>query len=584
MKELLSITGIKELMAKAADFKLGRAEQRQVKDFLEAMYTSMIYTCIDNALTRDANSLIFEDEEKLKIDMGIISDEAYLSDESKQNVREAWNNRTPPYHLRIYYLSDLLEEFYLNNQDFGINNLKRLEDNINELDRKVFQNQLELTSLQQNSDLLYKQLSDMSDMDPSLRKKVKEYILSRSLDQLEEKLMKNILELRWKQKHEKFTDKEEMINLSKCVLEQSKAKSIRKGILKEIKKPYNKPLIAKQLQDCYDNIENIKTEQFRFEKMMNSLIEEKNKFYENLSGFSLFKKDEALKSEVNRLQILQRTCGSRGKIMDPFLVHIFNQFVLSQEVITVIGQVNENDPALFSNPHRHHVGLPGLIFVPVQGSGFYDINSNCMFFPIFSHNVMKSVVDMLTDYRLEVDQDKVLMRSFTKEIPLHKKLHSYSRFKEIFNRYYMIWMTKGVRGYKVLNKDARQWFMAHMAPKNLQIRVPHELLVLGPNDIEDKEKRVEAELNENPDSALLYLKLGTIKSMLDRDLDLALECFLQALKLDPQFHVAEYNIAQIYMKLGKKQEANIYFLKYSSHNYQNWWTVVAREWAKQMKR
>lgn len=584
MKEEFANLPVKELVAKAIDHELDHDEQMGVKDLLESMYTSMICNCIDRALAKDQQSLVFSDEEKLKIDMGIIADEAYPDDESRQAIKDAWNKRNTFHRIKLLYLSDWLEEFYLNNQDFGINNSKQLESKIKEIENNIFQNQLEIINLQQGIDLSHKQLSDMNGIDSSLKNKVKTYVLSRSLEQLEEKLLNNVLNLKWKQTHGGLTDKEETMNLSKCVLEQSKARTLRNNILEEMKKSYNKPLVAKQLIGLYDEIEKFKTDQFMSIKLKASLIDERNKFDEKLSGFSISQKAEILKNEITRIQVLLRTCGHRGKIMNPSAVHIFKQFVQAQEAITVIDQINEYDPTLFSNPHCERTGLPCILLVPGQGNGLYDIESNCMLLPIFSYNFKESVVDMLADYRLGVDEGDVLMKSFAKEMSPGNKLDSNIRLRGLFKRHYMIWVTKEVLGYKALDRNARKWFETHIAPKNDQIKVPRGLLTLHPGDFDDLKEMLDAGLNENPHSALLHLKLGTILALSEQDLDRSLKCFLQALKLDPQLHDTEYNIAQIYMKFGRKREAVAYFQKYSSHNYHNWWTAIAQRWIQIMER
>jgi tetratricopeptide (TPR) repeat protein len=291
--------------------------------------------------------------------------------------------------------------------------------------------------------------------------------------------------------------------------------------------------------------------------------------------------EAVLRKEMEYLRDLAKLSAKRLHNESGAILRPEDKYFTFKELTACIDRVVEFDPALFDNTRVSIFGLPSVLVVPCNGNALFDWKNNMIIVPLVppAGNFMASIAFGMIEYRLDVDDEKHLLTSYS-ELPQHKDVKSIFSLKNDLTKDYMTWMTSEYKGYKTLPKEIRKWFEHEVAPNKNEIAVPLEFrpfLLCGEAFVK-KCKDIDALLKEDlgscPESALWE---GSIVSYQQGKFDRCLE-LLKALIAKNHGHAAAlYNAGQACMKLMRKQEAVDYFNEYYKRNPQSWWASVATE-------
>ena len=241
----------------------------------------------------------------------------------------------------------------------------------------------------------------------------------------------------------------------------------------------------------------------------------------------------------------------------------------------------EFDPVLFKNSRVSLFGKPGIILVPGIGNSLYDWKNNCLIVPLMiqGDNHMASIASGIIEYRLDVDEDKLMLTSYN-QLPEMKGIKSTLQLKSHLTKDYITWMTSEYAGYRILVRSAKDWFEHEVAPPKNEIFCPARYSTFNMTAAESKtmlatiEERMAGGLENCTDEELwagsiLFYNQGQFENALK--LSIALASRTTAHKMIP------YNIGQIATKLHKKQDAIAGFKEFISKNPQSWWSRLAQE-------
>jgi len=244
----------------------------------------------------------------------------------------------------------------------------------------------------------------------------------------------------------------------------------------------------------------------------------------------------------------------------------------------VIGLIEEFDPKVFKNERVQFLGIPKFIIIPGYGNSLYDWKNNAILVPTLSPGkIEESIVAGIVEYKLDMDEDKILLTSFNK-LEENKQIRSLLRLKELFAKSYSVFMSMETRGYKVLPKDVRLWFNREIAPNRNEIKIPFEFdpVTMKKEEYEILRSEVEKAVSDGSATPRQYYGMGIFHNY-DEQFDKAVECFRKSFELAPDFFDALFNLAIMHMKRNSRREAMECFTEFLKKSPQNWWTIVCQE-------
>lgn len=246
-----------------------------------------------------------------------------------------------------------------------------------------------------------------------------------------------------------------------------------------------------------------------------------------------------------------------------------------------LNTILEMDPKLFRNDRASFLGKPTVLLVPGNGKSLYDWKNNRFIVPLVppSGKFIDSFVTAVIEYRLDVDDDKVMLTSYCK-LPHMKGVRSLFQIKSNFTKDYTIWIVSEANGFKVLPRETRNWFEHEIAPQKTDIYCPQSL---QPFNVSQKEfqtmlKETEERLSDstsdhNPGD---FWTAGILNFQLGKN-ERALECIKKYTSLCPESPFGHYNLGQIAMAASSKPEAIAGFGEFCKLNPRSWWAGVARD-------
>ncbi|MEW6041867.1 MAG: hypothetical protein AB1633_10125, partial [Elusimicrobiota bacterium] len=142
------------------------------------------------------------------------------------------------------------------------------------------------------------------------------------------------------------------------------------------------------------------------------------------------------------------------------------------QIKELLNRIEEYDPKVFRNERVSYMGPPKIVVIPGYGNGIYDWKNNAMLIPSIPYSKLEDSLYMaIVEYKLDMDEDKLLLTSYNK-IEDYKGIRSFFALKERFAKDYAIYMAFETRGYKVLEKSVRDWFLHEIAPSRNEIKLP----------------------------------------------------------------------------------------------------------------
>jgi len=246
-----------------------------------------------------------------------------------------------------------------------------------------------------------------------------------------------------------------------------------------------------------------------------------------------------------------------------------------------LDRIIEFDPLLFKNDRVAIFGKPGVLIVPGNGNSLYDWKNNRLLVPLVppGGNFMASIATGMIEYRLDVDEDKRMLNSYN-QIPAHKKIRSMFQLRNNLMKDYVIWMTSEYKGYRILEKEKKDWFEHEIAPPKMDIFTPFEYQQFNITSSEFKKLMDSLDIKLSGDLSKCKndeLWSGSIVFYQQGKFQRAMEMLNALIQKDPENLMAYYNCGHIAMKCMNKSQAINSFTEYCNRNPQSWWTRVARE-------
>lgn len=289
--------------------------------------------------------------------------------------------------------------------------------------------------------------------------------------------------------------------------------------------------------------------------------------------------ENGIKREIDDLRSSVKLSAKRENLSDFPLVRPGDKFFSFKTLKSSLEQIMEFDPHIFRNSRVQLFGKPYVLLVPGRGSAVYDWKINCIILPLIAPggNFMASLARGMIDYRLEVDESRMLLNSFN-QLPDLKNVRSFAQQKSQLIRDYIIWMTSEFKGHRILSKTVKDWFEREIAPSQSEIWAPFEYQWYSLNSAEYKEKLASlAPRIENPSlsdiedlwaASILYYQKG--------DFSKSAELLSALVQKKPNHLMAWYNLGFISLKNLDPDQAKHAFGIFCSMNPQSWWARVAQ--------
>ena len=115
------------------------------------------------------------------------------------------------------------------------------------------------------------------------------------------------------------------------------------------------------------------------------------------------------------------------------------------------------DPGILGLSRIRIHGCPRVVVVPGKGNGVYNWEEHVLQFPLIPADTPeKSVAQAMALFRWDADDDRDLKDTYAGL--KGNKGKSIMALQESFSKEYLLWVTKEIRGYRVLEKDQYKWF------------------------------------------------------------------------------------------------------------------------------
>ena len=289
----------------------------------------------------------------------------------------------------------------------------------------------------------------------------------------------------------------------------------------------------------------------------------------------------ALEEEVHYFRALSRLCA-RWARMAPCPVFLQERGIsYPWEMQEIMRVVDEYDPKVFRNRLVKRMGVPPFLLLPATGNGAYDWKNNRLVVPLMHpRSILESVASAVIQYRIDVDRhvnDREMIRSFW-DLKEMKKTRSVVKVQQRLMTEYVTWIVKESQGYRIMEKEIRNWFEQYIAPDKHDVKRPNEYRFLTLKEINEQIALLEA---DDDDSAAKLYRLGVLNSLKDKkdqgEQEIALGLVDQAIEMDgsnPDFHFTRGILCKRTRKKNKSRQAFQDFIRLSD---QSWWSRKAQE-------
>ncbi|MGM0461960.1 MAG: tetratricopeptide repeat protein [Fibrobacterota bacterium] len=288
---------------------------------------------------------------------------------------------------------------------------------------------------------------------------------------------------------------------------------------------------------------------------------------------------DTIRDNLNRVQqLFEREINISGGHSALFY-NYDEEFVSVRKVYAALKQIFEFVPYIFDNKYLIHMGAPKILFIPGDGNSFYDYRENAFIVPLTPVNDLEtSLTYGISSFIRHYDYSKSHIHEFNllfgREYKLKEK-------KEItrFNSYLVKWFFSEYKGFKVFEKNVRDYFIKHFSPKKNDIFCPVELLkglqTPQQENLFVKNIRVDVNLGNPSLENLWYISIFEYRKGRLRKSKNYLKKLITATS---DYIFAYYNLGVICRELNEKKEAQEYFERFVQYGEPSWWTLLAKEY------
>jgi hypothetical protein len=342
----------------------------------------------------------------------------------------------------------------------------------------------------------------------------------------------------------------------------------------------------KELKSIAEQLTEQFTKFLETEDSVAKMEKEIQEIQQKQQNISLIEVEARLNTEIEYIRDLVLLCARRLKGTSIAILRPKEPFFTFKELQNCLDNIMQFDPKIFRNDRANFFGKPSLLLIPGNGNALYDWKNNRFLVPLTppGGNFMASIATAIIEYRLDVDEDKIIVTSYSK-LPHLKKVRSILQIKGSLIKDYLTWMTSEARGYKLLPKETRQWFEHEIAPSKNDIYCPPELQQF--NLTQEQFKQLFAEVEQRVGSQIdkadkSDLWRASILNYQQGKFERAWECIKAFIDKDSKHWFGLFNMGMIAMKVTRKTEAAKAFNDFCGINPQSWWTNIVRDHLRRM--
>ncbi len=244
----------------------------------------------------------------------------------------------------------------------------------------------------------------------------------------------------------------------------------RNNLYKEHKIEHKTYLELNSLEDKYfKKIDECQDKFHKIEKAKKDMAA----FKDIKSGMPLVEKEEFITEKVTEIQNLIDYASKRSKVVSfPLLTKkIPND--LPEQILKTFKDSEKFDQRLFKNKNVRIHGMPGVILGPGAGEGFFNYENSKFYIPLnYADKLEDSVIQGIVVYKWDMDETRELRDSFA-DIKKYKGKSFVELQKGLFKEYHT-YTTKECRGYKVMEKEIKEWFTWQVAPTKEELQTYEE--------------------------------------------------------------------------------------------------------------
>ena len=429
-----------------------RSQAQKIWSEMSSSYWEILFAIIDAKIKNMPEKLIFDNEEKLFIDLGSIS--GILSLSKNFDTKKFFSSKCKADIFPVMTFSDYIAETWavvtdrqLPVPDIGMSQ----NDRINSLNEALSQAQAERDNFAAEianaypSKLNFKQTVDILNefLIPATKvnMRVPEY---RDGDEA--------CRTKLAQQRKAYNDAENNIMLMLSSAQKNEENPLPLPKIEKFNELHEKTkIIAKKI--LYAQIDIAK------------IVRRNKKITDNCSSMT----DNMKRGEFKNILVKKReylTVPAKNARVDTSLLcqpdSMPIDYVTDYEFFR---EFNEMDVQMFNVPRVRMYGIPRLIFVPGQGLGTYDWSDNSLLMPVFpTGSEDKAVSYALATFRWDSDEDRKLKTPY--EGIKENKKKSLLALASSFYKDYSVWMTKEKRGYRLLPRDTHKVFVQMFSQKN----------------------------------------------------------------------------------------------------------------------
>lgn len=540
----------------------------KAKSGLGLLYWSSLIDSLCDLIVEGTDTNNFIQEQRAFIDVGVFPK---ISGDAISAIKAIYDSKLDYKHLNILSFTGLIES--LIKKIYAGDKKETLEREIKSAGIKKGRTQSQLIEAQDRRVTLLK-TELASNIDP------KQAALIEALANIDNEVLNN-LKIKRSIARGKFLDvdsKRKFVADSQAIEEKRKFVDALYSNLKDLK-------AKASLREILKSVEKLQASFLDYEDAINKKTDELEQVNRESSEISPMEVESKLRKELEFIRDNVKLSAKRVKQDN------FGTYVPSQKYFTVskvkecLDVILEFDPHIFHNDRVNVFGKPSILLIPGNGNGIYDWKNNMLVIPLspYGGDFMVSIASAVIEYRLDVDEDKKLISQYQK-LPKMKTVKSIIALKDSLTKDYIKWVTSEYQGFKVLEKEHRQWFEHEIAPSKLEIYCPPELQMFAMTLEESQELlknfNEDIEKGNNKSAALWGASILTYQS---GDYQKSYSLIKEASELDGSEKFLFYNLGIISMKASRKQEAIDAFNKYATDNSQGWWTSVARDHVRRLQ-
>ncbi len=185
---------------------------------------------------------------------------------------------------------------------------------------------------------------------------------------------------------------------------------------------------------------------------------------EEIKSVTQKQKENKFKDELIRLKRMMQLCAKRGKVEFSSVLVGVRDIATKVKLFETLKKFETIDPLIYENSRVRKQGKPEFILIPGSGYAIYDWERNMIIYPVaVSKNLEEQLANAYVEYRWDVDEERLLRDSYG-DLKPYKGL-SFMKLKDALVKDYIIFATKESKGWKVLDKEVREWFLWKIAPK-----------------------------------------------------------------------------------------------------------------------